>query len=254
MRTIRRFTVRKRLVLSMSLSLGLAGTFVLSPLTSSSAGDGAYFLARWEMNEHQHATVLRDASGNGFAGHIGRKVEPTKQSYHHFPRTPLDTVLPAHIDKVPDQPGLDPGFADFGVAVKFRWLGGNDRNLVQKGQGSPAGGMFKMKTSVPSQGQPEGHIKCLFRGSAGDSQVESYAHRRLDDGRWHTVRCERRTDDTAMFVDGVLVDTNTNDSGNIDNDWPISIGGNSFCEDTPTEENVCNYWHGDIGFVRMIRY
>lgn len=245
---------RTRLLTSTCLTLGLAGTFTFCPLTSSSAGDGAYFPARWEMNEHQHSSYLRDSSGNGFRGHIGKKVEPTKQRYHHFPRTPHDTVLPAHVDKVPDQPGLDPGFADFGVVVKFRWLGGNDRNLIQKGQGSPAGGMFKMKTSVPALGQPEGHIKCLFRGSLGDSQVESYSHKRLDDGKWHVVRCERRNDDTAMFVDGQLVDTNTNDSGYISNDWPVAIGGNTFCTDTATENNICNYWWGDIGYARLIRW
>ena len=229
-----------------AVALGLAAT--ASVANPSSAGDGPTYVARWEMNEHPKAVYLRDTSGNGFRGHIGRKVEPTHQQYHHFPRTAHDIdSAPGHIDQVPDAPGLDPGFADFSVSVKFRWLGGSDRNLVQKGQGNPLGGMFKMKTTVADQ--PPGQIKCLFRGSMGDSQVESYGGPRLDDGKWHVVTCKRRTDDTIMFVDGVFVDMNTNDSGEISNDWPWAIGGNSYCEDH-TLENTCNYWWGDIGFVR----
>lgn len=224
---------------------------LMSPMAAH-AGSSWTPVARWEMNEKADQTVLRDSSGNGLAGTIGKQVTPTKQRYHSFPRVDQDTVRPQHLDVVPDNPALDPGTADFAVVVKFTWDGGNDRNLIQKGQGSPAGGMFKMKTSVPQEGQPAGYIKCLFRGATRDSQVESYAAPRLDDGKWHVVRCESTSAGTAMYVDGALVDTNDNLPGSISNDWPVAIGGNTYCDDTATQNNVCNYWFGRIGFVRWL--
>ena len=245
-----------------SAILGTASVVGLLALAiPAQAGDAVWYpVAAWEMNEHTDQVNLRDATGNHFSGIIGGRVTPTDRRYHNFPKEPRDTVVPQHIDLVQDYDGLDPGFGDFMVQVSFKW--DNDRhdmNLVQKGQGSPAGGLFKMKTSVPSEGQPKGGIKCLFRGSTGDSQVESWGARhggikpgRLNDGKWHSVECSRDVNGTVMFVDGVFVDQNTNQPGEIDNDWPISIGGNTYCRDTPTQENQCNYWWGKIGRVRWL--
>jgi hypothetical protein len=208
-------------------------------------------VALWEMNEHTHAWYLHDSSGNGLRGHIGQRSTPTNRAYIHFPITQRDKVYPGQVSVVPDNYALDPGDSDFLVRAKFRWNGRrHDINLVQKGQGSPVGGLFKMKTTVPSLGQPKGHLKCLFRGSLGDSQVESYSHRRVDDGRWHVVGCGRDANGTYMSIDGNVVDRNPKDPGTISNDWPVAIGGNTYCTDTATENNVCNYWLGDIGFVR----
>jgi hypothetical protein len=229
-----------------------ATTSVLAMMSLSSparAGSSDWAkVAAWEMNEHKHATTLHDAVGN-LDGHVGSRTTPSG-TFHSFPREDKDGVYPQHVDTVPDNPALDPGNDDFAVEVRFTWPKTNDKNLIQKGQGDPAGGMFNMKTTVPAAGQPEGYIKCLFRGDAGDSQVESYAAPKLNDGAWHTVRCQRTSAGTAMWVDGTKVDTNDNDSGVISNDWPIAIGGNTVCEDTPTENNICNYWFGTIGYVR----
>lgn len=200
--------------------------------------------AHWSMNEHR-GTVLHDVTGHGFKGSIGHKVG-LDGSAHRFSRTGK-TYVPGRIDRVPDYGRLDPGTHPFSVQVRFLWQGGNDRNLIQKGQGSPAGGLFKMKTTVPSLGQPEGHIKCLFRGSTSDSQVESYSGHRLDDGTWHTVLCRRTRTGTVMAVDGKQVDANGNDPGVISNDWPIAIGGNSECD---AEGLICNYWSGRVADIK----
>jgi len=245
-----RLTKRGRAVICVSACTGAFIFGLTFPYAIyASAGDESWYpVAKWEMNEKKGATVLKD-SANSFDGRIGKHVV-TNGSYHYFSRVDQDTVRPAHIDRIPDNDTLDPAFGDFAVSVKFKWPKSNDRNLVQKGQGSPVGGIFKMKTTVPAQGEAEGYIKCLFRGSSGDSQVVSYGYPKLNDDQWHVVRCERTNNGTAMFVDGTFVDMNTTQPGSISNDWPIAIGGNSYCEDTPTQENQCNYWHGKIGFVR----
>lgn len=209
-----------------------------------------YTIASWEMNERPNAVILRDSTGNGFSGHIGMRVSPSG-SNHVFPREDRQESFPQHIDKIADNDYLDPSFSDFAVAVRFKWDNKrHDMNLVQKGQGSPVGGLFKMKTTIPVLGQPKGHVKCLFRGSNGDSQVNSYeTGYRLNDGTWHVVECERTIQGTLMFVDNVLVDINEHGPGEISNNWPIAIGGNSYC-DRP--DLMCNYFWGKIDYVRWL--
>jgi hypothetical protein len=220
-----------------TLLLTVALLLVPTPALASSA--------HWSMNENR-GTVLHDATGHGFTGTIGRKVRLTGKA-HRFTFTANATSVPGRIDTVPDYDRLDPGSKPFSVRVRFQWQGAHDRNLIQKGQGSPDGGLFKMKTSVPAEGQPKGQLKCLFRGSTGDSQVESYGHSRLDDGKWHVVECTRTPTGTVMAIDGVVVDRNGNDPGVISNDWPIAIGGNSACD---AEGLICNYWYGQISDIQ----
>jgi hypothetical protein len=175
------------------------------------------------------------------------------RSYHFFDKASrTGFVHRKRIDWTGDPNGiLNPGMSSSGgwsVSVRFTWLRGNDMNLVQKGQGNPDGGLFKVKTSVPAAGQPAGYLKCLFRGAGGiNSQTESYSAPRSDDGQWHTLRCEiLSTGGTRMILDGVVVNTNDKSPGNIWNDWPVTIGGDVKCGNT-----FCNYWHGAIGYVRI---
>lgn len=219
--------------------VALALSFVVFELPVASAD----VLVHYGMNE-QKGHVLHNSAGSKFDGHIGRHVGLTGNA-HVFSQIDRGIYQPGRIDVVPDRNRLAPGNAHFAVTVRFKWPGGSDNNLIQKGQGSPAGGLFKMKTSVGTQ--PDGAIKCLFRGSTGDSQVESYGSPRLDDSEWHTVTCIRNRVGTIMAVDGKQVDANGNDPGIINNDWPIAIGGNSNCNSPDLE---CNYWRGQIGDIK----
>jgi len=228
--------------------IGIASIPIITQASNASAGDTNWYpVALWEMNEGPKQSVLHDSTGNGFVGTIGTRIIKNGK-YQTFPREDKQAFRPQHIDRIPDNDILDPGFGDFAVVARFKW--GNNRhdiNIVQKGQGNPTGGIFKMKTSLKSQAI--GGIKCLFRGSAGNSQVESYPnHSPLNDGKWHTVRCERTVDGSSMFIDGVFVDNNPNLAGEISNDWPITIGGNIKCE-----QYLCNYWWGKIGYVRWVK-
>lgn len=203
-------------------------------------------VALWKMNETR-GDVLKDAAHN-FRGHIGKRVGLNGQS-HFFSRLDGQAYAPQHIDWVPDDDRLDPGDAPFAVTayIKYGPRKTKDRNVVQKGQGSPAGGMFKMKTNDGDE--PLGMIKCLFRGSGGDSSVNSSSIRRIDNDRWHTVTCKRTLTGTVMQVDGRVVDRNPNDPGTISNNYPVAIGGNTFCQ--TGDSGKCNYWAGRIGFIRI---
>lgn len=229
---------------------GIALTAALVAAPAAQAGSTGWVpLAQWEMNETSTATVLRDATAT-FPGALGKKVTPTDRRFHKFPPIDKDVVAPAAIDRVPDNDMLDPGTRDFKVQLRFLWSSRRDMNFVQKGQGSPAGGMFKIKTSVG--GEPLGGVKCLFRGSEGDSQVTSWPnHAALDDGQWHRLACTRDGNGVTMFIDGIEVDNNPKQPGTISNNWPVAIGGNTYCEDTATEENDCNYFNGQLDYVRF---
>jgi hypothetical protein len=199
------------------------------------------------MNETR-GTVLRDSSPHARHGYTGKQVVKTG-SHHYFSLIPHKTTptSPEHVDTAPDYTAFDPQNRPFSVTARIKYpRDSSDRNVIQKGQGSPTGGMFKMKTGVRAVGDPPGIIKCLFRGSNGDSAINSYAAGRLDDSEWHTVTCKRTPTGTRMVVDGRLVATNSKDPGYIDNDWPLAIGGNTSCNGETTE---CNYWYGRIDYI-----
>lgn len=200
----------------------------------------------WRMNETSGSRLV-DSSALGLHGVIGGAVALNGR-YHALTLAGyVERSDREAIDVVPDNEQLNPGSDDFSVTAQIWWGPARDRNIVQKGQGSPAGGMFKMKTSV-RRWEPLGGVKCLFRGSRGDSTVNSYSMASLADQQWHTVTCLRTHEGTEMRVDGVTVDQNPRQPGWISNNWPLAIGGNTYCQDG---ENSCNFWPGRIGFVRI---
>lgn len=228
--------------------LALAAVLLLALVAAGVAAGAASArtVAHWRMNEHAAAKVLRD-SAHHYNGRIGRRVTPG-HGFHHFGFVRRGRVVDGHVDVVPDYDNLDPGADHLAVTVTFRWpRGDRDNNLIQKGQSGASGGLFKMKTNTGPK-EPPGVIRCLYRGAFGDSTVSSFGHKRLDDGRWHTVRCSEDRRGTYEYVDGRRVDHNRNVPGPIRNDWPVAIGGNTYC---PHSKGLqCNYWHGDIGDVR----
>ena len=211
-----------------------------------SAAERWHTVGFWGMNESQRPTLL-DGSTNHLTGHIGDKVGINGHT-HVYSRTSRDAVLPQHVDTVPDSDLLDPGTDPFTVTARVKFGAQRDRNIVQKGQGDPDGGLFKMKLAVKAP-HPMGGVWCLFRGVNADSTVNSYSIPSLADKTWHVVTCGRTVNGTFMRVDGKVVDRNSNDPGSISNTWPLAIGGNSACDGTV--DRFCNYLAGRIDYVRM---
>jgi len=126
-----------------------------------------------------------------------------------------------------------------GAAVRLR-TANNFGNVIQKGQSGAAGGYFKFQ-------QPNGKISCLFRGSAGGSTASS-GTTRVNEGQWHTVRCERTSASVVMTVDGVVTGRNRNPTGSIANTRPITIAGKLSCDQA---ETTCDYFSGGTDYVKV---
>ena len=224
----------------------LTVAFVVMGLHSSPAGADGDQHPRLVGDERTRGVPeLVDSSGNGLngkhrhRGHRGCLVRGA--TGHRFayltPNTP--PAHPQHI-WIPSRtmPSSTPGAADYTVTVRMRTTQ-TFGNIVQKGQSGHAGGYFKFEN-------PNGIVTCLYRGSAGSNLVSSL--RPSNDGKWHTIRCERTQYCVTMTVDGVVTQRLKGVTGTISNTWPLSIAGKVSCDQITV---TCDYFVGDIDYVRI---
>jgi hypothetical protein len=201
-------------------------------------------VASWAMNENRGARVMVDGSGNRLNGTIGHEVRTgttvNGSKGYRFDRLEPDTPPPhpGHLVTVADHPSLDPGSRQYIVTVRLRTTY-HFGNIIQKGQATVAGGNFKLQI-------PSGKVQCLFRGSKGSIQVS--AKRAINDGAWHTVRCERASNGVVLTIDGRVEARVTGWTGPISNSWPLSIGGKTSCDQ---RDVGCDYYAGDIDRVSI---
>ncbi len=204
------------------------------------------------MDEPAGSTVMADSSGRGIHGTIGSAVGTgtvingaTAYNWPHGdPNAP-----PAKPERlvVVDDSRLNPGDHDYAMTVRFRTTSSYG-NMIQKGQSTTAGGYFKWEI-------PKGRLTCLFRSRdqagnlLGEKSVKSPLNMPLNDGAWHTVRCEKTADRVTMTIDGsVTTQSARGVIGPISNTWPLSIAGKWNCnQDTVT----CDYFAGDIDWIRI---
>ena len=200
----------------------------------------------WQMNEGAGARTAVDSSGNGLNGVIGTSVQTGAAltgggTGYRFPyikpnSPPAD---PQHLVTVPHDNRLNPGTGDFAIEFRMRTTH-SFGNVIQKGQAGSKGGYWKFQ-------QPSGKITCLFRGSAGSSTGTSGTVR-VNDGAWHTVRCERTSSMVTMLVDGNVTSRNRNATGTIANTRPMTIAGKGNCDQVAI---TCDYFSGDIDYVKI---
>jgi Concanavalin A-like lectin/glucanases superfamily len=203
-------------------------------------------VAIWQMNEGAGARTMVDSSGNGLNGVIGSHVQTGVVltgggTGYRFPYIKPNTPPPdpEHIVTVPNDSRLNPGTGDFAVELRMRTTH-SFGNVIQKGQSGSKGGYWKFQ-------QPSGKITCLFRGSLGSSTGTSGTVR-VNDGNWHTVRCERTSAMVTMWVDGVQTSRNRNATGTIANTRPVTIAGKGNCDQVTI---TCDYFSGDIDYVKI---
>ncbi|WP_433199796.1 LamG domain-containing protein [Dactylosporangium sp. CS-047395] len=220
-------------------------------LVATAAGAGAvteaaagHTVARYEMNEGEHARTMVDGSGHGLDGAVGSEVRTgvrvQGETGYRFERLEPDTppTHPRHLATVRSAPDLNPGNRDFAVTVRLRTQY-HFGNIVQKGQATVDGGNYKLQI-------PSGVAQCLFRGDHGSLIVSSRS--RLNDGRWHTVRCERTQAGIALVVDGRTEARASGWTGYIANGWPLSVGGKTDCDQ---RDVGCDYYAGDLDYVSL---
>jgi hypothetical protein len=233
--------VRRRM---LAVSAALAGVLVVAA-PANAAIDRP--VANWQMDEAAGAQTMVDGSGNGLHGAIGSNVQegtalPGGGTGYRFPfiRPNTPPPDPQHLVTVPHDPRLNPGSGDFAVELRMRTTR-SFGNVIQKGQARSPGGYFKFQ-------QPNGKIACLFRGSAGSSTASAGPTVRVNDGNWHTVRCERTPSMVTMIIDGVVTGRNRNPTGTIANTRPLTIAGKGNCDQV---EVTCDYFSGELDYVRI---
>ena len=205
-------------------------------------------IADWQMNEPAGATVMLDGSGNGIDGAIGSGVI-TGATYDGatgyrwvFASPTLPPAKPERVIQAYDD-RLNPEAGDYAVTLRYRTVQPFG-NIVQKGQGGAKGGYFKIEN-------PGGVLTCVFRGVDGSGNFlrkEVNSGTPLNDGQWHTARCERTGDLLRLTIDGAVVDTSTGRTGTISNPRPISIAGKVNCDQVTI---TCDYFTGDIDYIRI---
>ncbi|WP_231953897.1 LamG-like jellyroll fold domain-containing protein [Actinoplanes derwentensis] len=194
------------------------------------------------MGEPPGSTWMVDASGRGHHGRIGHEVgvgmfDGTTVGYR-FERLEPDTppTRPGHLVSVPDQTDLDPGERDFAVSLRLKTTH-KFGNIIQKGQATVSGGNWKVQL-------PNGRATCTFRGAKGT--IELIAPYRINDGGWHVVRCSRLRSGVYLAIDGRLAAGREGWVGAIDNDWPVSIGGKTDCDQVKVG---CDYYAGELDWA-----
>ena len=227
----------------LTASLALAGVLALAAPASAAIDEP---VAIWQMNEAAGSQTMVDSSGNGRNGVIGANVQEGTAlqgggTGYRFPYIKPNTPPPdpQHLVTVPNDSRLNPGTGDFAVEFRMRTTH-SFGNVIQKGQAGSKGGYWKFQ-------QPSGKISCLFRGSLGSSTASSGTVR-VNDGNWHTVRCERTASSVTMWVDGTFTTRNRNATGTIANTRPLTIAGKGNCDQVTI---TCDYFSGDIDYVKI---
>ncbi|GAB3850606.1 LamG domain-containing protein [Dactylosporangium cerinum] len=233
---------RRVLVVAATAAVLTGGSTALA--TATGASTGYYPVATWSMNEDSGAHTMIDNSGNGQHGTIGSEVITDVgvrgATGYRFTRLQPDRppTHPRHLVTVADSSALDPGSRDYAVTIRLRTTY-QFGNIIQKGQATASGGNFKFQI-------PNGIVQCLFRGSNGTIIVQ--ASRRINDGWWHVVRCERTGSGVALTIDGRTAARRGGWTGPISNGWPLSIGGKTDCDQ---RDVGCDYYAGDIDWVEI---
>lgn len=234
--TARRAT---RVALALPLALGVA-LAIATPAEAIASRTVAFY----SLDEVAGSTVLRDASGAGHDGAIGSDVTTgvlhQGATVHRFAtHLPGAGAFPGHVDRVPHTTDLNPDAGDFSIEVRLRTTY-RFGNILQKGQGATAGGYWKLEN-------PDGLPRCLFRGGNGASRT-GYSTVAINDGQWHTIRCNRTSTFVEMWVDGVRQSRLTGPTGIIANSWELTVGGKGACDGVVV---TCDYFVGDIDYVRI---
>ncbi len=222
-------------------TLALVGATALAVVTAPAVG-ATSAVATWNMNEGPHARVMVDSSGHHMNGSVGSDVQTGVRvggaRAYRFPFSGRDHQNPSRLVTVADNPRLDPGTGYYSITWRMRTTKPYG-NVIQKGQSATPGGYFKIQA-------PNGIVQCLFRGSGGSKAVGS--GRKLNDGKWHTLRCTRTSAGVTLTVDGRTSRTAKGPTGRISNSFPLSIGGKVKCN----QRNVtCDYFVGDIDRVAI---
>lgn len=189
---------------------------------------------------------MRDAGPFDLDGTMGYSIEPGplggSVSGYHWDYVPPDAppADPGRLAVVETTEVLNPGTADFVVEVRYRTTYPQG-NVVQKGQSS-TDGYWKVE-------QNDGKPTCFFRRTSTDNAIGHLSRKRVDDGAWHTIRCDAppprwRCTSTVLGSPAPSAPPWVRSS----TASRLSIGGKTACNQISVG---CDYFSGDIDFVTI---
>ena len=171
-------------------------------------------IALWHMDETA-GNVMHDSVGahTGTLQAIQVGLPGSRGTSYRFNGRNSDVSVPSAAD-------LNPGTANITLTIHFKTTdvpdpAPADADLIRKGTYAAAASEYKAEL------QHSGRASCGFEGSAGYGEL--IAGPRLNDGRWHTVRCIKAPTAIQLVVDGKMF-TQPANVGSIANAAPVVIG------------------------------
>jgi len=217
------------------------------------AAASADVVADWQMNETTKANGMVDSSGNGFTGDIGNEVRIGLSTgdgslAYRFPGPHFASYNPEKLVLIPDDgERLDPGTQPYAVTIRFRTSAPRP-NIVQKGQNNVRGGFMKL---VLKNGWPRCHYEDGNQNIKAIGFVNTNVPK-VNDNRWHTLRCERTATGVRVTLDAGTANEATRfisgTIGRVDNSRPFFIGGKLDCN---REGVTCDFFDGQLDWVRI---
>jgi hypothetical protein len=235
----------RRILLTSALVLAMGAVSAAS--AGSAAAVATTTVGLWNMDEPAGATTAVDSSGNGVHGTVGSDVQTgvvfDGATAYRFPDIAPNSppARPQHLVTMPHSALHNPSSGDFTVTVRFRTTR-SPSNIVQKGQRGDAGGYWKVE-------QDNGRARCVFFPGVNRG-LSASASKRINDGLWHTVVCERTANSVTIYVDGARYASASGPHGPIANTKGLAIGGKSKCDQLQVG---CDYFSGDVDFVRIYK-
>jgi hypothetical protein len=231
--------------LCAALATPAVGTAAEGDPVAAAAGD--VVTLDLQLNEPASSRVANDSSGMGHHGAIGGHVRMNGSWADWDRHSPADWVYYGgeHLIMVDDAPdgSLDPVSSFFSVEFRYR---STDKfgNILQKGQARAPGGQIKFQ-------QPKGYVSCMYKSPTNQAAIKTNVP--LNDGQWHTIRCDRPATEVRLYVDGVFHKRIRKSTGTINNAKPWTIGGKFECDpDNPDHgADSCDYFPGDIDWLTL---
>jgi hypothetical protein len=200
-----------------SLRLGLVVALVVGPATvlpvSTARAEGPRTMATWHMDETSGTRMVDstgDHPGKLHSVTLGRPVglDSDGTGYGFNGRSSYVSI--------PDSADLNPGADD--VHISFNMMTTSapatpDWDLVRKG--------VEPEQRYKVELQPGGQVSCIFTGSAGTAIVQQGPA--VDDGKWHSIRCEKFSSSVKLTIDGTAYSTRKS-VGSISNSSDMVVG------------------------------
>ncbi len=173
-------------------------------------------VALWKMNEFAGTTMFdSDGDHDGTLYHVQVGFPGYSGLAYQFTGRPAKGYV-----SVPSARDLNPHSSNVTLTVHLKTTGApgappKDWDLIRKGT-------FKGGSEYTMELQHSGRASCTFRGSRG-YYYQFTAGPRVNDGRWHSLKCVKSPWSVGLLVDGKLYHRKRA-VGSIANSAPVVIG------------------------------